>query len=83
MSKYHGQVAPAYGYLLASRCTDFSFGALFNAPNMSKELVAHADDLPCIFKHDGEFLGPPSEPQEATIKAMVKEWTSFAKNLKV
>ena len=83
VSKYHGQVAPAFGYLLASRCNDFSFGAFFNVPNISSELVAHADDLPCIFKHDGKFLGSPSKQQEATIKTMVKEWTSFAKNLKV
>ena len=26
-------------------------------PNISSALVAHADDLPCIFKHDGLLLG--------------------------
>merc|ERR1712192_53851 len=45
-------------------------------------LVAHADDIPCIFKNDGVFLGPPSEEQAKTIKAMVHEWTTFAKSLK-
>ena len=83
VSKYHSKVAPAYGYLLASRCNNFSFGEMFNAPNVTRELVAHADDLPCIFKHDGVFLGEPTKEQEETIKAMVKEWTSFAKNMKV
>ena len=83
MAKYHGRVTPAYRYLLASRYNHFSFGAFFNAPNIIQGLVAHADDLPCIFKHDGEFLERPSKQQESTIKEIVKEWTSFAKNMKV
>ena len=83
VSRYHGKVAPAYSYLLASRCNDFTFGAEFGVPNPSKELVAHADDLPCIFKNDGVFLGSPSPEQAKTIKEMVREWTSFAKGLKV
>ena len=83
VSKYHSKVAPAYSYLLASRCNNFSFGAEFGVPNVSQELVAHADDIPCIFKNDGVFLGPPSKEKANTIKAMVGEWTTFAKNLKV
>ena len=83
VSKYHSKVAPAYSYLLNSRCNDFTFGAEFGVPNISTGLVAHADDIPCIFKNDGVFLGPPSEEQAKTIKAMVHEWTTFAKSLKV
>ena len=83
VSKHHSKVAPAYSYLLASRCNDFSFGAEFGVPNISSGLVAHADDIPCIFKNDGVFLGPPSDEQAHTIKAMIREWTTFAKNLKV
>ena len=83
MSKHHSKVAPAFSYLLASRCNDFTFGAEFGVPNINSKLVAHADDIPCIFKNDGVFLGPPSKEQANTIKTMVGEWTTFAKNLKV
>ena len=83
VSRYHSKVAPAYSYLLASRCNDFTFGAEFGVPNTSKELVAHADDIPCIFKNDGVFLGSPSTEQAKIIKKMVREWATFAKNLKV
>ena len=83
VSRYHSKVAPAYSYLLASRCNDFTFGAEFGVPNTSKEFVAHADDIPCIFKNDGVFLGSPSTEQAKIIKQMVREWTTFAKNLKV
>ena len=83
VSKYHSKVAPAYSYLLASRCNDFTFGAEFGVPNTSKEFVAHADDIPCIFKNDGVFLGSPSTEQAKIIKEMVGEWATFAKSLKV
>ena len=83
MSRHHGKVAPAYSYLLASRCNNFTFGAEFGVPNVSRDLVAHADDIPCVFKNDGVFLGAPTQGQADTIKAVVKEWTSFAKDLKV
>jgi len=82
VSKYHSKVAPAYSYLLASRCNDFTFGAEFGVPNTSKEFVAHADDIPCIFKNDGVFLGSPSTEQAKIIKEMVGEWATFAKSLK-
>jgi len=75
-------VAPVFSYLLASRCNDFTFGAEFGVPKVSSGLVAHADDIPCIFKNDGVFLGSPSAAQAKTIKDMVREWTSFAKDLK-
>ena len=83
VSKQHGKVAPVFSYLLASRCNDFTFGAEFGVPKVSSGLVAHADDIPCIFKNDGVFLGSPSAAQAKTIKDMVREWTSFAKDLKV
>merc|ERR1719244_987573 len=69
-------------YILASRCNDFTIGAFFNVPIITSDLVAHADDLPCIFKHDGLLLGKPTKEQKETIKAMVREWTSFAKNMR-
>ena len=83
VSRYHSKVAPAFSYLLTSRCNDFTFGAEFGVPNISSGFVAHADDMPCIFKNDGVFLGPPTKDQANIIKAMVREWTTFAKDLKV
>jgi len=82
VTKYHKHVAPVFSYILASRCNDFTIGAFFNVPNITSDLVAHADDLPCIFKHDGLLLGKPTKEQKETIKAMVREWTSFAKNMR-
>merc|ERR1719336_526081 len=82
VTKYHSKEARVFSYILASRCNDFTIGAFFNVPNITSDLVAHADDLPCIFKHDGLLLGKPTKEQKDTIKAMVKEWTSFAKYMK-
>jgi len=83
VSKQHSKVAPAYSYLLASRCNDLSIGVFFNSPSAEEPgFVSHGDDIPCIFKPDGIILGKQNEEQAATSQAMVKAWTNFAKHHK-
>jgi len=83
VSKHHNKVAPSYSYLLASRCNDLSLGVFFNSPSADEPgFVSHGDDIPCIFKLGGIFLGKQNEEQAATSQVMVKAWTNFAKHLK-
>jgi carboxylesterase type B len=85
VSTLHGRLAPVYNYILAARCNDFSFGTFFGVPNITAGLVAHADDIPCIFKPDGQIFGgvfkAQSEEQAKISRAMTRAWTNFAKYL--
>ena len=74
-----------YRYLLTERCDNVSFGLLYGLPNITDDLVSHADDLPCLFQSKGAYglLEGQSSEQRKTSQAMVKAWTNFAKYLEV
>jgi hypothetical protein len=81
VSTLHGRLAPVYNYILAARCNDFSFATLFGVPNITAGLVAHADDILCIFKPDGLDFQAQNQEQAMTSRAMTRAWTNFAKYL--